>query len=76
MAREGLQVLHNDKVVLADILYPKTENPLDSCKDASIGISFEVCLILFRDIDDLVLLLLINLLDNEALVMRHEYLLA
>ena len=76
LAWEGLQILHNDKVVLADILYPKAEYSIDSCKDASIGISFEVRLILFRDIDNLVLLLLIDLLDNEALVMRHEYLLA
>ena len=71
LAWEWLQVLHNYEVVLADILYPETEDPEDSSKDASVRIFFEVCLILFRDIDNLVLLLLINLFDNKALVMRH-----
>jgi hypothetical protein len=47
LAREGLQILHDDEVVLADILYPKAEDPVNSSKDASVRISFEVRLILF-----------------------------
>ena len=76
LAREWLKILHDYEVVLADILYSKAEDPVNSGKDASICISFEVCLILFRDIYNLILLLPVNFLDNEALVMRHEYLLA
>jgi hypothetical protein len=47
LSREGLQILHDDEVVLADILYPKAEDPVNSSKDASVRISFEVRLILF-----------------------------
>ena len=67
---KGFQILHYDEVVLANILYPQAEDTKYLCED-TIRIAFKVLHILFRDIDNLLFLVLVYLFHNKLLVMSH-----